>query len=908
MATPAEFNVSKSGAATYTIPIQIPPGTAGMEPKLSLAYSSQSGNGLLGVGWSLAGLSTITRCPQTIAQDGLSRAVRYVPDDRFCLDGQRLIAISGAYGANGTEYRTERDSFAKIVSFGSAGSGPASFTVWTKSGQVMDYGATDDSRIEAQGKAEVKVWALNKVRDTKGNYFTVSYVEDNANGNYYPQSINYTGNTAAGVAPVNSVQFQYEGRPDIFPGYQAGSLAQMTVRMMRIVTYANGVRVKDYVLSYESSVAASPSQGSRITKLQECLPAPSTTCFNSIDLAWDAATSQLFTFATQNVGWGFGSPPSAGFTLVVGDFNGDGKSDWAYIGGSPSNAHVALSNGDGTFTTVQQDMGWGFGTPPSAGFTLVVGDFNGDGKTDWAFVGGSPSNVHVALSNGDGTFTKVQQSLGWGFGTPPSAQFTLVAGDFNGDGKTDFAFIGGNPSNAHVALSNGDGTFTTVQQDMGWSFGAPPSAGYTLVVGDFNGDGKTDWAFVGGSPSNVHVALSNGDGTFTKVQQSLGWGFGTPPSAQFTLVAGDFNGDGKTDFAFIGASPSKAHIAISTGDGLFRTSEQQLFGWSFGSPPSAGFDLVTGDFNGDGKTDFAFVGASPTSKAHIILSAGNGAFRSGGEQLLLGWYFGTPPSKTYDLVTGDFNGDGKNDFLYISGSTVYASLSTGGSDRLQQIRRNGTGADVSISYKPLTDSTVYTKDTNASRPVVDLQIPMYVVSSVASGNGIGGTLTTNYAYGGLKVEAGTGRGLLGFRWMRATQADTGIATYTEYRQDWPYTGMPALLKKMLPGSGNGGVLSQVSNSFGCLNPTDGSNCVVLPGRRYFPYVSPSTASSWDLSGAALPTITTASQYDVWGNAIQITVSTSDGFSKTTTNSYLPADTSNWILGRLSRATVNSTAP
>jgi hypothetical protein len=119
-----------------------------MAPKLSLQYSSQGGNGLLGVGWSLSGLPSITRCPQTIAQDGAVHGVNYDANDRFCLEGERLIAINGGtYGADGTEYRLEREGFSKIVSYGAAGIGPAWFKVWTKSGQVMEFGNAAGSRI-----------------------------------------------------------------------------------------------------------------------------------------------------------------------------------------------------------------------------------------------------------------------------------------------------------------------------------------------------------------------------------------------------------------------------------------------------------------------------------------------------------------------------------------------------------------------------------------------------------------------------------------------------------------------------------------------------------------------------------------------------------------------------------------
>lgn len=124
---PGKLSVNQLGAATYTVPLRVPPGTAGVIPQLEFAYDSQAANGLMGMGWSLGGLSSITRCPKTIAQDGVMSPVRYDGNDRFCLDGQRLVAVTGAYGVNGTEYRTEVESFTKVISYGLSGNGPAWF-------------------------------------------------------------------------------------------------------------------------------------------------------------------------------------------------------------------------------------------------------------------------------------------------------------------------------------------------------------------------------------------------------------------------------------------------------------------------------------------------------------------------------------------------------------------------------------------------------------------------------------------------------------------------------------------------------------------------------------------------------------------------------------------------------------
>src|SRR6266436_1787946 len=82
MSVPGKFDVTGTGAARYSIPIAVPPGIAGMVPALTLEYSSQGGNGIVGMGWSLGGLPAISRCARTTVQDGVVGAINYDANDR----------------------------------------------------------------------------------------------------------------------------------------------------------------------------------------------------------------------------------------------------------------------------------------------------------------------------------------------------------------------------------------------------------------------------------------------------------------------------------------------------------------------------------------------------------------------------------------------------------------------------------------------------------------------------------------------------------------------------------------------------------------------------------------------------------------------------------------------------------
>src|SRR5712692_9166788 len=308
-ATPGSFAVNQNGGATYTIPITVPPGTAGMVPNLALTYDKQVQNDLLGVGWSVRGLSLIQRCGRTIALDVLKGGVNYDTNDRFCIDGQRLIAINnGVYGANGTEYRTEKEIFSRIISYRDdttfTGSGPQYFRVTSKSGTVMEYGVTLDSRIEAQGKATVRVWALNKMQDTKGNYLAISYFKDTGTtgtGEYHPTRIDYTGNATASptLSPYNSVRFVYATRPDIVSRYEGGSIIKTTQRLTNVQTCTtiatdttnvqtcpSTALVRDYRLAYDNKGAVGSS---RLISVTEC--GSDGVCLPATTFAWEQQTT-----------------------------------------------------------------------------------------------------------------------------------------------------------------------------------------------------------------------------------------------------------------------------------------------------------------------------------------------------------------------------------------------------------------------------------------------------------------------------------------------------------------------------------------------------------------------------------------------------------------------------------------
>jgi RHS repeat-associated protein len=265
---PGTFSVTDRGSASYTIPIEVAPGRAGVEPGLAFQYTSSTGNGALGIGWSIDGFSSISRCARTYAQDVVPRAVQGDIADAYCLDGKRLVLV----GPN--EYRTQVESFSKIVAVGDTGTGPQSFKVFTKEGRILSYGTTRNARSLLHGGV-IGTWHLNREEDRSKNFLRITYEQtlsdplgtgDAATSEIVPKAINYTGfDTEDGD---RDVVFNYDtDRGDMLDGYRLGGGAFSRSKRLRSVEVRAGNQVvRHYDLSYEES----PNKAQRLTAIFQC--------------------------------------------------------------------------------------------------------------------------------------------------------------------------------------------------------------------------------------------------------------------------------------------------------------------------------------------------------------------------------------------------------------------------------------------------------------------------------------------------------------------------------------------------------------------------------------------------------------------------------------------------------------
>ena len=340
--------------------------------------------------------------------------------------------------------------------------------------------------------------------------------------------------------------------------------------------------------------------------------------------------------------------------MLTGDFDGNGKSDALFYYGGDGNVWMGLS--DGTNLTWHNA-----GTLASLGnlvdgkHAFYSGDFDGNGKSDVLIYGNADGSWRLGLSDGTNLTWQVASTTP-GYGNLLDGAHRIFIGDFSGDGKADVLFYNKGDGNWWLGASAGTTlTWTKVANTSG--YGNLLDGSHALYTGDFDGNGKRDVLMYYNGDGNWWLGASDG-ATLTWSQAGNTSGFGNLIEGSHRVVVGDFDGNGKSDVLMYYNGDGNWWLGAS--DGATLTWKQ------FGNSPAAGGDfadlrhrIFAGDYDGDGKSDVAVYDSSDSS-LRIGRSDGttltfHAAGTATGVANLL--------ESNRLLYGGDYDGNGKSDFL-----------------------------------------------------------------------------------------------------------------------------------------------------------------------------------------------------------------------------------------------------
>jgi YD repeat-containing protein len=921
--------VSQTGSAQYSIPLWVPPGVHGVQPTLALVYDSNAGYGIMGPGWNLAGLSTISRCNRTYAQDGVPAAVTLNYADAFCLDGSRLRLTSsdslGTYGNASTTYQTEIANFSNVIASSTLdGNGPAYFEVQGKNGLTYEYGNTVSSLEIVPGTSTPYAWALDKVTDRAGNYMTYAYTQ--IDGAFVPASIKYTAANGSSTF-LYTITFAYTTKSpaDTKSGYLAGASVQQTQQLKSItIATSGGTNLRQYNLTYSTS---SNTQRALLTSLQECGGSaltdclPATTMLNSSSVPTYQSGAAGFTNPTTSTG---STGSVVGSTVTSIDIDGDGQQDLLYatVSGSTYTWYVQFATASGYSAPVPV----GF-TTTSASANILVDRFEGTQQNDILV----PSGSAWVEYKWNGGYYSANPSAGFE-STPVGGKYqsglVYASADVNGDGLADIVSLSGSafgsttitivvnaqintkggsahfasPSGALYTLNLQQPTNTTQSSTIGlignnWFQNTP------VKKMDFDGDGRDDLLSVYQTKTynptsktytfNYTTIMLFSRGTAGMAAQGIG---------DIIYMPVNWNDDSCTDL--VGSQA----VYLSACAGI--TPANIALG---GIVP-----LLALDWDGDGRTDLLAKNASGDWEVYI--STGSGISSGTATSIPVG-------SGPY--VVTDQNGDGLDDVVNASASPLLYGLHSGAGQKadLLTLITDGYGNTFSPTYASLVGAGNYTEFYNtATFPYENYIGPLYAVSQATfsdPSNQPGGTYYQDYSYFGGWMNL-QGRGFAGFAATAMSDSRyvaplTPLYTYEYYEQSFPYTGMHFQEYVDYLNSGNVTSLSQWVGAPAVTTLDSTAN-----NERYFPYLSNVVTDQWELGGTEATDLITATSttytYDTYGNATEVVSTitdsdpgspwTGDTWTTTTANTISEYDTSTWCLNMPTETQIQyySTAP
>ncbi|MBB1139132.1 RHS repeat-associated core domain-containing protein [Myroides sp. WP-1] len=642
--TEGQLEVGPTGGALYTIPLQVAKGVNALTPQLSFVYNSQAGNGVVGLGWAVAGVSTINRIASTQYHDGEISGVNFSETDRFTLDGQRLLLKSGTYGGDGAEYQTERYSNLKITSHGvspyGVKYGPAYFKVQHPDGSISLYGATADSRSKL-------AFAISSTQDPSKNKIVYHYIE--RGGMQLISSIQYVSRIrdflptieegdlqqfSTTLDPIyaayeNEIEFVYQtleaGQQTFYVG---GEKFENLDYLSQIEVKSEGVLFRRYFLDYLTT----PLHFKLLKSIKE---------YNGFDtkelqpilLSYkEESESENTTVLQREIPTNLQGDVTANkFGAISGDFDGDGSLDYLVYKKDRKEYWVYYSSAEQEGTYAHHNVGTG--AVFDAVYPIQLKSTTNEvlSYEGWLEISGY---VFQARSLMDGMI-KSEFTRSYNFPrfkiqpTPEnchqSYDFTLpndyYSGDFNGDGLTDILAIQKpadfripncttqSISYEEINLPGGDAYLL----DLNENTTQPTDSGFIrdykedtkVVTGNFLGSSKTDVLVM----NDTKMTLYTYTGTaFTQVFDYEN----THIRIGNQVHVGDFNGDGKTD-VMLSAEGGANWIFYCTGTGFERVEVKGGFytfkdyvttdHYNNNFPVLEYVNHIAADFNNDGKTD-----------------------------------------------------------------------------------------------------------------------------------------------------------------------------------------------------------------------------------------------------------------------------------------------------------------
>lgn len=713
-----QWSVTPQGAFAYSIPLTLPAGRGGLEPKLSLTYSSMAGNGLAGIGWTLEGVPAIQRAQGT-------RGIQYDGADTYAANfagwGTAADPRSELVQSGDGAWRTRVDDFADYRSAGTCGDGPCSWSMRDGHGTTYTFGdptmtapppppnartgATSpalweiDNGVSAQ--RGIFVWSLSKVVDVHGNTMTIQYVDPSKTGQQLvPSRIVYSAH-ATQQTPTREVRFSYEARPDPTPPPY-----WFDHRLSGVDVLYAGSLVRRYVLAYTSGIM---SGRSRLFSVQ-MLGSDGVTALPPIQFGYQDGRT-LLGAATIVRAQGPRSRTGTAFEhvtdkILVGDINGDGRKDLVSVNGNTDGleVHYALgsSSGLGAVVDYYDDVQAGTFFKRYA-WTAEMGDFDGDGFDDvvfakvgpqwleWMLAKGSPTGLGNLIPSADhalwGPSSDAVPCVGSGSSSANwwcGARFNVL--DLNGDRRLDLVWSHPEGRGLAYALGQAGGTFgpITVATKAPDDATKDYAGGVTTVPGDFNGDGRTDQLLSDTYQSQVDTPhppfasfVLGGEAPYI---------FGAtptpPPPLDFdgtpmytTPIAIDMNGDRHMDVAYP-STPNGVGVLFSRSGNQIEPNAGPTYGpvtslsgegqlADYGVPAY----LTGGDFDGDGVGDVLYstqLWNDPTSPVPPDFD-----FRAMSQRIFRGGVSGPSSSSTLPFTTtkasvvADINGDGRSELLWL---------------------------------------------------------------------------------------------------------------------------------------------------------------------------------------------------------------------------------------------------